>query len=133
MKAPVLDCSAVCAWLLDDESDSRADAHLEQIAETGALAPALLWAELRNALVVAERRGRIAPEQTLAVLREVDALGLRFDQAPDSPATLALARKHRLTVYDAMYLELATREGCPLISLDRKLRLAAKAEGLDAI
>jgi predicted nucleic acid-binding protein len=28
--------------------------------------------------------------------------------------TLLLARKHRLTAYDAAYLELAVREQCPL-------------------
>ena len=41
MTAPVLDCSVVCAWLLDDEEGSEADAHLEPVAETGTQAPSL--------------------------------------------------------------------------------------------
>ena len=43
---------------------------------------------------------------------------------------LALARSHRLTAYDASYLALAIREGCPLVSLDRRLNEAAATEGV---
>jgi len=43
---------------------------------------------------------------------------------------LTLARRHRLTVYDAAYLELAHRDGLPLASLDRALRKAARASGV---
>jgi predicted nucleic acid-binding protein len=43
---------------------------------------------------------------------------------------MALARKHRLTVYDAAYLELAKREALPLATLDRALERAAAAEGV---
>lgn len=47
-----------------------------------------------------------------------------------SALVLRLAREHRLTVYDSLYLELAVRERRPLATLDRKLRLAAEAEGV---
>ena len=40
---------------------------------------------------------------------------------------LALAREHRLTVYDAAYLELALRADVPLATLDRQLAAAARA------
>lgn len=41
-----------------------------------------------------------------------------------------LARRHKLTVYDASYLELAMRLGVPLASLDRELCAAAAACGV---
>ena len=45
-----------------------------------------------------------------------------------------LAQTHRLTVYDALYLELATRRRAPLLTLDRKLAsAAAAAEGVPPI
>jgi len=44
-----------------------------------------------------------------------------------------LARKHRLTVYDASYLELAQREALPLATLDADLIRAARAENLSLI
>jgi len=43
---------------------------------------------------------------------------------------LVLAERHRLTVYDAAYLELALRRGLPLASLDTDLRKAAQVEGI---
>ena len=43
---------------------------------------------------------------------------------------LTLARRHRLTAYDASYLALAIQEGVPLASLDRRLKEAAAAEGI---
>ena len=44
--------------------------------------------------------------------------------------TLALARSHRLTSYDAAYLELALRRGLPLASRDKALQAAARLEGV---
>ena len=43
---------------------------------------------------------------------------------------MELARKQKLTVYDAAYLELAQRERLPLATLDRALEKAAIAEGV---
>jgi predicted nucleic acid-binding protein len=48
---------------------------------------------------------------------------------PQWPAILALAEKHRLTAYDAAYLELALRTGLQLATLDGDLRKAAREEG----
>ena len=43
---------------------------------------------------------------------------------------LDLMRRHRLTAYDATYLDLAQRRGLPLATKDRELRLAATAVGV---
>ena len=42
---------------------------------------------------------------------------------------LTLARRYRLTVHDASYLELAQREALPFATLDKDLQAAAKAAG----
>ena len=55
---------------------------------------------------------------------------MRLDHAADSVSTLRIARLHRLSVYDARYLELAVRDGRPLATLDRRLAAAAVAEGV---
>jgi predicted nucleic acid-binding protein len=44
--------------------------------------------------------------------------------------TLEIARKYRLSAYDAAYLELATRQELPLATLDQDLRKAAKRAGV---
>ncbi len=104
---------------------------LERVARSGARAPGLLWAEVRNVLVMAERRGRIAQRQADAALTELEALRIELDHVPDSRMTLRLARRHRVSVYDALYLELAIREGRALATLDQALRAAADSEGIE--
>jgi predicted nucleic acid-binding protein len=55
---------------------------------------------------------------------------LVIDNQPDSAATLQLAREHRLTVYDAAYLELAVRRHLPLLTFDHQLATAVEQLGL---
>jgi predicted nucleic acid-binding protein len=45
---------------------------------------------------------------------------------------LQLARTHQLTVYDAVYLELAVRRQLPLLTFDGQLAAAAKRLGVAA-
>ena len=73
---------------------------------------------------------RIAESDTAVFLLGLSRLRIRIDRAPDEGAVLRLARTHRLSVYDAAYLELAQREGLPLATLDADLRKAAPAEGV---
>ena len=95
-----------------------------------ALVPTLSWFEFRNALVVNEPRGRITEQQTARFLRNVERLAITIDSTPDENGVLTLARRHRLTVYDAAYLELASRNALPLATLDAMLATAARSEGV---
>ena len=130
MKAPVLDSSVTLGWVLRVEQSAQADATLEQVAKIGGTAPALWWVEVRNVLVIAERRGRLTPKDTAVAVRALDALGIHLDHAPDNASLFRLARTHGLSAYDALYLELAVRQQRPLANLDRKLSAAAQAEDI---
>lgn len=118
------------AWVFRDEPSAEADAALEQVTVFGGVAPALWWVEVRNVLLIAERRGRLTPQDTSVALRAIEELHISLDHAPDGVAVLQLARAHRLTAYDAMYLELSIRQQRPLATLDRKLSTAAQVEGV---
>ena len=117
----VVDASVVGSWLLPDENHPEAVTALDRLKDDEAFAPLLLWFELRNLLLANERRQRITPSQTAAALNLVQELPLRFDSQPDSDTTLQLARAHKLTVYDAVYLELAVRRQLPLVTIDAAL------------
>ena len=80
-------------------------------------------------LIVNERRGRLSEADAAIFLRGPSRLGVTIDRAPEESSVLALARTHRLSVYDARYLELAQRERLPLATLDLELRKAARAAG----
>jgi predicted nucleic acid-binding protein len=95
--------------------------------------PAVRWFEVRNLLVAGERHGRMNSAGTAEFLADLKRLSIRLDLTPVSAAVLALARLHRLTVYDAAYLELALRVDAPLATLDKKLAAAADAAGVQLI
>ena len=124
----VLDASVALAWAFADESDPRATAALARIRTDEGLVPSIWWFEIRNTLVVNERRGRLTEADAAAFLRTLSRLAVTIDRQPGEAEVLALARRHRLSVYDAAYLELAQRDSVPLASLDRELIGAARAE-----
>lgn len=127
----VLDASIAADWLLDDELDPRAADALTGLRRDGAIVPPLWHYEIRNALLTAERRGRVSPSQTTERLGYLQALPIRTDDATNLQAAFTLAREHRLSFYDALYLELAKRLGSGLATLDAALARAALAEGLN--
>jgi predicted nucleic acid-binding protein len=129
----VLDASIVGCWAFADDDHQVAAASLEHLRGGSAIVPALWWFEIRNVLVVNERRGRISESDTASFLRRLAALPVEQDTNPDEAALLTLARRHRLSVYDAAYLELALRRAAALATLDTALVRAAKAEGVGTL
>ena len=129
----VLDASIAACWAFEDEDHPVAALALERIRTDQAHVPSLWWFEVRNTLIVNERRGRLTEADVAAFLRGLSRLGVTVDRAPEEAVVLALARRHRLTVYDASYLELAQREVIPLATLDTELAHAARAENLPPI
>ncbi len=127
----VVDASAVAGWLLPDETglDLPGLVALHDVF----VAPWLLWAELRNILIVSERRGRLPQGMADRMIEAVDGLGIELDTTPSNAAVLALSREHGLTVYDALYLELAHRRAASLATLDGALARAARAGSVDVI
>lgn len=127
MSGMAIDTSVVLAWAFHDESNALADRAMAEAAIVGAVVPCLFWYELRNAIVIAERRGRLVDEQIEPTLNEVARLNVSHDFDHDETSVMSVARGHRLSIYDASYLELARRLGVPLATLDRRLADAAKA------
>lgn len=130
MTSFVMDASVTASWAFDDEDHPVAARALDRLRQHEARVPALWWFEVRNTLLINERRGRLTESDTLIFLGGLAALGILIDHAPDEAAVLALARRHRLTAYDASYLELARRECIGLATLDSRLAAAARIENV---
>lgn len=129
----VLDTSITLAWVYSDETTSAVREVLESILARGAWTPALWRLEVANVLEMSVRRGRIPADFRDATLADLALLDIHTDCETDTQAwtaTLQLASRHKLPLYDAAYLELAQRRSLPLASLDAELRTAAKAEGI---
>ncbi len=128
----VLDASVLLRWYFEDEDEVASDL-LRAIATERIVVPVHWQSELANGIVVGERRGRSRPEQVEHLTRLVDHLDLEVESDGAENAflrILPLARAHRLTVYDAIYLELAERRGLPLATYDGPLAEAAGFVGL---
>lgn len=103
---------------------------MDRLSDETAVVPGIFWHEMRNVLLVAERRGRISPDATERHLNRLRILPLVTDYDQDDAQNLALARRHALSSYDAAYLETAKRRGATIATLDAKLATAAAAEGI---
>ena len=92
----VLDASIALAWAFADEDDVRATAALARIRSDEALVPGIWWFEIRNALVVNERRGRLMEADTASFLRTLSRLAVTIDRQPGEAEVLTLARRHKI-------------------------------------
>ena len=133
----VLDNSVAMRWLFADgsEADQIYAAHilglLEQ-EESEAVVPALWPLEVGNVIVRAEAKGLILEARSTEFLGLLDDMAIAVDGHTATHAlhdTMQLARRFRLSTYDASYLELALREGLPLATLDTDLRSALTTTG----
>lgn len=129
----VVDASIALAWSLDDETDHRADEALTIVERSGALVPTLWTYEIANSLVHFVRRSRIDAERAQTILLALRQLSI-VTVAPEASAwfteTSAFALKYELSMYDASYLHLAIGSRGRLVTADRKLHVAALAEGV---
>jgi predicted nucleic acid-binding protein len=130
----VVDASAALSWCFEDEASSWGDGLLERLQQGDRLAVPAHWpTEISNGLLVALRRNRVKAGQPTLFWDELARLPIEAEPALtalQAKAVLALSEKHRLTIYDAAYLELAQRRQLPPATLDLELRRAAQAEGV---
>ena len=130
MSGLVVDASVVLAWLYDDEDKPLADKALDGLEREGGIVPQLWHLETRNSLLTAERRGRLSPEELKERLDALKGLPIATDEQLELQSAFDMARIHELSLYDAVYLELAKREDAALATLDSALGRAAISEGV---
>lgn len=121
--------SVVMAWCFRDESSRYADDVLESLDGGEAVVPAVWPLEVGNVLAMAERRGRLQPEEIPRILAMLAALPITVEQESSErilTEILVLARERQLTTYDASYLDLALRLGLPIATADAALVKAAQ-------
>jgi len=132
----VLDNSVSMRWFFKEGPASAvgyAREVLEAIKTTAVVVPGIWGLEVANTLVRAEKQGYASEADSEAFVERLGALTITVDPETGAEAlsgSLRLARRHRLSAYDACYLELALRKGWPLATLDKDLLKAAKRAGV---
>lgn len=132
----VLDASVALLWLAPQTNPSGvpyATATLASLKASQALVPSLLALEVANVVAKLESKGVITEADAQRYIALFGRLNIITDPATAAHAlgdTLHLARRYRLSAYDAAYLELALRMGLPLATLDADLMKAAANTGV---
>jgi len=127
----VLDSSITLSWVYADETTEHGRRVFNELSESGGWVSGLWRLEVANVLEMGVRRKRHSAAFRDATLADLAQLPIQVDAETDRlawGATLRLAERHHLTLYDATYLELALRRNLPIATLDEDLRRAARAE-----
>ena len=130
-RAVVVDASVAVRLLEGDEGlTGRWRTWTE--ADALVLVPPHFSAEVANALL---RSVGLPAVDAAARLERLSAVGLELADRgwPGLIGAVELAERHRLTVYDALYLDLALDVDAELATLDRDLATAARSEGVAVI
>lgn len=129
----VLDSSVTLAWFLPDEGGEALDRLADRLQQETAYVPCIWPLEVGNALLVAQRRGRIRDSELARMMAALDRLPVEVDMEGSRGGVQVMAeiaRSHGLTTYDAAYVELAHRRGVALATLDDRLRKACETLGV---
>ena len=125
----VIDNSVVMTWCFKEENSQYSDFILDKLERATAFVPSIWPLEITNVLLVAERKKRIGEADSARFTALLTELPIIVDQeSPDRmlKEIFALARKHKLSSYEASYLDLAMKKGLPIATLDKSLLAAAK-------
>jgi predicted nucleic acid-binding protein len=115
----IVDASVAVKWIVAEPLREEA---LDLLGQNDLVAPELLLAEVRNALVNRVRRRLSTIEQARTAARAFRAIPLLLERTSDQleqAFDLALALEH--PIYDCIYLALALGRGLSLVSADRRL------------
>lgn len=116
----VVDNSIAVKWFVPEIHSDSAVRLLNSVHRM--TAPDLLPVEFANALWKKVREGTINLLEAVALLPELERQPITLEPGGELLASaLELATSHNRTVYDSLYVALALREGCQLVTADRKL------------
>jgi predicted nucleic acid-binding protein len=132
----VLDNSVTMRWFFGDGKPQElayASKVLDALKKDKARVPTTWGLEVANVIARAEAKALVTEARSEAFLEMLVGVDIVADAATFTHAlsgTLQLARRYKLSSYDASYLELALRLGMPLATLDQDLLKAAKKAGV---
>ena len=126
----VLDSNVALKWVLPETDDDKATKIRDEFGQGihQLLSPDVFPIEVAHSLARAERRGDIKQGEGSKKMADVFAfMPALHPYLPLLPRAFATASQARIGVYDCLYVILAEREGCELLTADDRLKRALQA------
>lgn len=121
----VIDASVAAKWIKPEVHSAHANQILH--GPYTLFAPDLLWPEVGNILWKSVQRKELSPIEANQGLRALLRYPITVISSQSVLATaLEIALHYRQTVYDALYLAVATTQNCRLVTADGPLRNGLK-------
>jgi len=120
----VLDSNIGVKWLLQEDQSDKARAVRDGYSRGlhKLLAPDVFTVECAHALTRAQRQGRVTTAEVNAFMADLLTTLPQFhSHQPLLPRAIEISLQLRHGVYDCLYIALAEREGCELLTADTKL------------
>ncbi|HKI36227.1 MAG TPA: type II toxin-antitoxin system VapC family toxin [Gemmataceae bacterium] len=120
----VLDSNIALKWVLAEPDSAKAKQLRDdfQKAVHELLAPDVFPIAVAHALTRAERQGKIAIGQAAVLWSDVLSTPPRLEPSgPITPRAIDISSQFRQGVYDCLYVALAERDNCELVTADDKL------------
>ena len=115
----VVDANVIAKLFVEEELTDNAGALFA--GPTLTTAPDFIAVEVANIFRKKVRGGELTEAEALAALELLPSLARLQPVAPLTPTAFSISVTHNRSFYDSVYVALALREACSLISADRKL------------
>lgn len=120
MKRSVIDASVVMKLYIEQPLSDVARRWIGRSGEC--IAPALVWAEAANVLWKGRQRGDLSEEAVNMIVSRLLKLPLIIHPSVELIGdALESAVRYDRSVYDCLYLALAVRSQCAMVTADRRL------------
>jgi len=122
----VIDSSALVKYVGKEENWEKVEEHLKE----GCITLDLATKETANALVKKALKNEVTPETAKEIINYLPKIVRITPQKEHFSKAFEIAIKHKLTIYDALFIALSVNTNMPLLTSDEKQAKASKEHGV---
>ena len=125
----VIDSSALTKYLTKEKNWQK----IEEFIKEGCATLDLAIKETANALIKKTLKKEVDAETAKEIIVRSPRIVKIMPQKEQFPKAMEIATKHKITIYDALFIALASNTNQPLLTSDRKQAETSKQYGVTTI
>lgn len=120
------------SWCLNEETVKTSSNILKSIIKNEIIVPGLWAYEVANTLTISVRRNKLTVAETHSLINDIQLLPIEYDKPTTENISniFNVASEHKLSAYDAAYIELALRTNLQIASFDKEVIKVSKKLGI---